>query len=334
MNFRIETAVCGLLSLLLFVAPASAQEYVQVDVIGQPGHGDGELDSPYDVVVHRQRLYVADAFNSRVQVFDLDGNYLFQWGSTGSADGQFRRNRGIGATPFTGQGEAIYVSDAKNDRVQQFTADGVHVASWGSIGDGINQFFRPRPIAVSPEGWIVVGDLDNDRVKVHLPDRSVRYILGREGGAPGEFDVPHDVGIYDGILFVVDHFTARIQKFILATGEYLGEFGESGTEPGQFMRPLGLAIDAEGNLFVSESDNPYDSFDRIQKLTPDGEVLAVFGENGTGAGQMRFVTGLDVDDDGRLYVADSRNGRVTVWARQPVPTSSSSFSSLKGRFGG
>lgn len=332
--FKASTLVLSTLLVLSLATPAVADGYVQIAVIGQPGHGDGEFDFPYDVVVHQGQLYVADAHNNRVQVFDLDGTYLFQWGGTGAADGQFRRNRGLGATPFTGEGAAIYVSDAKNDRVQKFTPEGVHLVSWGSIGNALDEFFRPRPIAISEAGWIVVGDLDNDRVKVHGPDRAVRYILGREGTGPGDFQTPHDVCIRDGILYVVDHFNRRIQKFQLATGDYVGEFGEFGTGPGQFVQPLGLAIDAEGNLFVSDSDNPTDSFDRIQKFTPDGALLATFGENGTGVGQMRFATGLEFDEQGRLYVADARNGRVTVWAREPVASGSRSVSSLKGRFGG
>ena len=70
--------------------------WIQVGSFGATGSELGQFIQPYDVVVVDELLYVADSNNNRVQVFDLDGQYQFYFGETGTLDGQFRRDRGIG----------------------------------------------------------------------------------------------------------------------------------------------------------------------------------------------------------------------------------------------
>jgi DNA-binding beta-propeller fold protein YncE len=321
------------------VGPAQAapgEVYVQVGEFGTQGSGEGQFDYPFDVAVLGDRVYVADSHNNRVQVFDLAGNYLFQWGGTGTADGQFRRNRGVGTTPFTGTGAAVFVSDAKNDRVQKFTPEGLHLASWGSIGDGPDQFFRPRPVAVAGNGFVIVGDMNNHRVKIHGPDLALRHTIGELGESPGQFHTPYDVAVWAGQLYVADHRNSRIQVFTLG-GVYLDEFGgpppaEHPLADGHFWWPMGMTVDPKGNLFVVDTDHPEGMVDRIQKFSSDGEWLATFGGHGSGTGELSRPTGIASDAFGRLFVSDSENARITIWARQAVPATAESFSSFKARF--
>lgn len=310
--------------------PAGRQlePYVFAGVIGGPGAGDGRFDYPYDVTVLAQRLYVADSHHNRVQVFDLAGHYLFQWGQTGYGDGQFRRNRGIAATPPGVLPAAIFVTDAKNDRIQKFDADGQHLATWGSIGQGAEQFFRPRGIDVAPDGSIAIGDADNHRMKVYRADLSLRAIFGARGVNPGEFTGPFDCAVGpDGLVHVADLFNHRIQTFTL-DGVFVAAFGDSGTGPGQLWDPRCVAVDQAGALFVGEVGN-----NRVQKFLPDGTLLAVFGGHGSGPGQLNFPVGLAVDAQGRVYVADSHNHRIAIWARPTVAAKARSIGSLKRRFG-
>jgi DNA-binding beta-propeller fold protein YncE len=79
-----------------------------------------------------------------------------------------------------------------------------------------------------------------------------------------------------------------------------------GHEPGQFFDPEGIAIDGQGNVYVSEVDN-----NRIQKLTSDGKSIAVFGgPQGDAPGQFNSPFGITLDRAGNLYVADLNNNRV------------------------
>lgn len=83
--------------------------------------------------------------------------------------------------------------------------------------------------------------------------------------------------------------------------------GAPGTAPGQFAEPRGLAFDRDGNLLVADSANH-----RIQKLAPDGRVLAVWGGPGAGDGprQFRQPCGVAAAPDGSVYVADTWNHRI------------------------
>src|ERR1044072_2344899 len=84
----------------------------------------------------------------RVQRFDTDGNFLSQFGTTGSGDGQFSFN-GSGAGGTAGgvaidqSDGSVYVADPGNNRVQKFQADGTFVLSFGTGGSGGGQFATP-----------------------------------------------------------------------------------------------------------------------------------------------------------------------------------------------
>ena len=60
------------------------QQDDKVTIIGKEGHNDGELYYPTDVAIKNNLIYVADAYNNRVQVFDLKGNYvrMIGWNET------------------------------------------------------------------------------------------------------------------------------------------------------------------------------------------------------------------------------------------------------------
>lgn len=69
--------------------------------------------------------------------------------------------------------------------------------------------------------------------------------------------------------------------------------------------PRGLALDAEGNLYVADTLNH-----RIQKFGPEGSFLGQWGSEGTGDGEFDLPIGVAVDGDGNLYVADNGSSRV------------------------
>jgi DNA-binding beta-propeller fold protein YncE len=81
--------------------------------------------------------------------------------------------------------------------------------------------------------------------------------------------------------------------------------GGQGKGRGQFDKPRGVATDADGNIYVADSGNS-----RIQKFSPDGEFISVFGKTGTGEGELREPNGIAVDSEGSIYVADALNHRL------------------------
>jgi len=86
---------------------------------------------------------------------------------------------------------------------------------------------------------------------------------------------------------------------------FVTKWGSYGTLDGEFIHPYYVAVDATGNVYVTDYDN-----NRIQKFSSDGTFLATWGTYGTGDGQFQSPVGVTVDSSGDVYVADCNNNRI------------------------
>ena len=84
-------------------------------------------------------------------------------------------------------------------------------------------------------------------------------------------------------------------------------FGKEGTQPGEFNRPYGIALDGDGMVYVADYWN-----NRVQKLTPEGKVLAVINTKGKGD-RLNQPVGLCVDNNDILYVVDYGSSTVCMY---------------------
>jgi DNA-binding beta-propeller fold protein YncE len=109
----------------------------------------------------------------------------------------------------------------------------------------------------------------------------------------------------NGTLLVVDSLNHRVQRFT-ADGGFLESWGEEGEGPGQFRMPWGVAVDADGDVYVTDWRN-----DRVQMFDAAGRYITEFDGRNGGDGFAR-PNGLTVDPDGRIYVCDWQNDRVQV----------------------
>src|SRR5205823_6487062 len=81
--------------------------------------------------------------------------------------------------------------------------------------------------------------------------------------------------------------------------------GLPGSGDGQFSRPVGIAVDSSGNVYVSEDNN-----NRIQKFDSSGGFLAQWGSVGSGDYQFNSAAGVAADGSANVYVADYGNSRI------------------------
>jgi uncharacterized protein (TIGR03663 family) len=141
-------------------------------------------------------------------------------------------------------------------------------------------------------------------------------ILGGEGRETGLFQGPNGLAVGpDGSLYVADSQNHRIQH-LSPEGEVLDTWGSfadiaQGTAPeGFFNEPWGIAVGPDGSVFVADTWNH-----RIQKFTPEGDFLAMWGYFGQAEAPTAFWGPRDiaVDNLGRVLVADTGNKRIVVF---------------------
>ena len=210
-------------------------------------------------------------------------------------------------------------------RVIKLDEDGdEYIQDFGTYGSGPGQFFWPTSIALDKDVNVYVADQFLNRITIYNKGGDYLSHWGTQGSGDGELNWPSGLAIRDDIIFIVDGRNHRVQKFTL-DGKYISQFGSFGDGPGQLNTPWGIGLDKDGNVFVADWRN-----DRIQSFTADGEWMRTFGKPGTGGdhsivrlhggiravprtpGEFNRPTGVCVDKDGDIYVADWLNNRVQV----------------------
>ena len=117
--------------------------------------------TPCCVVYHQDKFFVSFSFADRIMVFNNAEEYLYDIGSKGSGDGQFRKS--IGLDLSIDKFNRLIVCDAGNSRLQLFTLDGKYIAQIaGSFFEG----GYPRYSVISNTGYLFVAD--SDRHCVHV----------------------------------------------------------------------------------------------------------------------------------------------------------------------
>lgn len=149
--------------------------------------------------------------------------------------------------------------------------------------------------------------------------RAADLLIGGPGTGVGQLARPVGVAVApDGGLYVAEEINNRVTRFD-AFGQYLDSFAQSGDGTPFFLRPNGLAYGPDGNIYVADTWNY-----RVAVLSPSGELLRTWGERGEygQAAATDPVYGLwgpravAVDEQGRVYVADTGNKRVRVYTAQ------------------
>jgi DNA-binding beta-propeller fold protein YncE len=129
---------------------------------GGHGYAPGEFLRPRALAIDdRDRIYVADSCNHRIQVFDTQGKLLTLWGTRGSNPGQMSYPYDLSIGPD----QNLYVCEYGNARVQKFTLDGKSLGLWGGPGRKPGELNNPWALAVDHQGEVSVIDSNNHRVQ-------------------------------------------------------------------------------------------------------------------------------------------------------------------------
>jgi DNA-binding beta-propeller fold protein YncE len=285
---------------------AGSVEFVW-SMTGEPNRFDAPSGLATDI---QGNLYVLDAGNHRIQVFDANGRFVTMWGKQGSAPGEFNFLRAdgnkIGAVVLDSY-ENIYVADNANQRMQKFDNRGVFLMEWGSHGTGDGQFLSPVGVAVDLQGNIYV--IDDGRDDIQKFDCTGRFLLkwGSHGAGDGQFNDTGRLTVdQEGNLYVADFANHRIQKFD-GQGRLLAKWGAPGKEPGQFNNPADIVVDSQGNIYIVEyAAHPPETY-RVQVFDSEGNFIETWGYPGKGDGEFIHPLAISVDSQGNVYVGDETN---------------------------
>jgi uncharacterized protein (TIGR03663 family) len=279
--------------------PADAKT-VSARASGGPGSGPGEFAEPRGVAADgRGNLYVADTKNSRIQIFDGNGQFLRQIGSKEPGPGQFKEPCGVAVDS---QGD-IWVADTWNARVVHLANDGRFLAA---IGAPENNFFGPRAVLPS-RNFIYVADTGNKRVVRYDRDGNKISDFGSAGFGPGQFVEP--VGLAAdaaGNVYVADTGNHRIQVFD-AEGKFQRQFPVFGWK--DFYTEPYIAIGPSDTVFVTDSWG-----NRIAQYDLNGTLQRSFRPEH----DSKLPTGIAIDPFGRLIVSDRGTNRLFSWALTEV----------------
>ena len=206
----------------------------------------------------------------------------------------------------------------------------------GYSGDGGNaseaRLKIPAGLTFDNKGNLYISDRDNHRVRKVDTRGIITTVIGNgtagfsgDGGKATEAQVNLPSGVVvddDGNIYVSDRSNDRIRKVnskgiisTIAGNGIDGYKGDSGpAAEAQLSRPFGLALDKKGNLYIADRGN-----NRVRKVNPQGIITTVagdgsfffMGDNGPAyRASIAGPTGVAVDDEGTLYIADRNNNRI------------------------
>jgi DNA-binding beta-propeller fold protein YncE len=247
-------------------------EYLRAVEFGLTGQKGAGIDEPGDLKFDpiSGNLYVADVFNSEIDVYNPEsGEFVTSFGSF-SGQGPGDLFFGPGGIDFDGQGN-LHVTDFSADVVKVYGRDGELVKTYGGLGTEPGQFDGPAGLAISETtGNIYINDQFNNRIQVLDSEENFLYAFGSEGTELGQFNEPIgiDVDEFDNI-YVADSQNSRVQVFD-KDGNFLTVFGEpvenagppgpgeppiatnpADLEPGKFNWSGGLSYN-DGKVFVGD----------------------------------------------------------------------------------
>jgi sugar lactone lactonase YvrE len=295
------------------------------------------LRNPTGVVLdNHHNLYIASGANHVVQMVSADGmmTTVAGTGNSGSSGDGGPANHALLRNPVSlavDPSGNLYIADPEDNKIRRVAADGTistfaGTGSQGFSGDGepaaAADLSSPSAVAVDPYGALVIADTGNNRIRRVTSDGVIDTIAGTgkanfsgDGGPAylAALNAPDSLAVgADGTIYAADEGNQRIRRIFADGG--IDSLMSGSLTPILFQSPIRLAVDADQQLFISDSSDA-----RVQlmgsacQLNPAaGTGIPGFAGDGGLAtrAQVNVPSSLAPDASGDVFFADSDNNRI------------------------
>jgi NHL repeat len=287
-------------------------------VTGVAGSAANQLNQPWNLFVDSaQNLYIADSVNHRIQFWRAGASsgttIAGVSGSAGSSATQLNTPNDV----FVDANGNFYVADHWNSRIQFFrngTTTGTAASTgWGGIG-------RFRGVHVVSPGFIYAIDNSNN---AFWRNNTVPFGYQGAGGGSNQLNSPGgitvDTTMNVGYVYIANTNQHTIVQWIPGNNfgtVVAGSNGVSGSSSSTMAYPLAVRIDRLGNLFVVDNNNHrIQLYCRYPGVSSTARTIIGTGSQGSTPTTLTFPTGLALDSDLNIYVADTSNHRIQKFTR-------------------
>jgi DNA-binding beta-propeller fold protein YncE len=204
----------------------------------------------------------------------------------------------------------VYIADSKVGAIFIFNTETRDVEMIKNKADA--HFDRIIGLAMDDDDRLFVSDPGLKHVLVFNKDHKATDVITDSMVEPSGLAIDTQ----NRLLYVSDVKQDIVLVYDADSFKLLRHIGTPGkdhtlTDPGNFAKPTGLAVDKEGNLYVADTMN-----DRIEVFDADSMFIRSWGKNGDGPGYFARPKGVSVDNDGHVWVADGMQDRVQVFTNE------------------
>ena len=209
--------------------------------VGTRGKGRGEFQNPWGVVVEHksENIYVVELSNNRVQVFDREAKYLFEFGSD-------KMNNPLCIAIYK---DRVFVTQHGGGCLLVYDLNGEFIQQMGTAGSAEGQFNNPRDIAIhKTDGDIYICDRSNNRIQIFLNDYSYKSQFGMS-----ILKSPLDIQLTKDSIFVLSHLNPFLYSFNYNLTQLHNTVCDSIRK--HLKSPYSFLIDGNDNFIISDYNN-------------------------------------------------------------------------------
>jgi len=277
------------------------RRYAFERVVGGTGTTEGRFRDPCHIMAaSRNRIFVVDRGNDRIQCFDYGYRYLFEfggfaWNATNNRNEAEQNKFDEPSAIAEGHNKELYVVDRANNRIVRCDPFGRFLGQFGN-----DKLRLPEGIATDHFGSVVVCDTDNDRLLRFDTDGRYHTEIGGYGWGALQFNHPAGAAFDPaGNLYVVDEGNERVQVY----DKSLRPIVEIRVEG---VRPRAIGIDAEHFVYLVDEKHA-----RVLVLDKAFRTIHQLPEQNA-AWRLTRPVALALTRDGRLHILDQAKALIAV----------------------